>query len=347
MSPSQYEYWKHTQLIIDVVPGKGGMFSLENGRGVRFLTRSRLFTDEEIAASIWPIRRFNDFRSAGRCLRIDQVPDPLNIEIVVVVETETLAEFLAQKDHFECLRPFCGAIRGKHRAVSLIQGQIGGASGHLSTAQERKDALQFPLPPHLEMVDLENRELRLNGLGGFLSDDDGNAIMLCQSLKTGCQIDRVADDGIVEVKLRSEIADHALAGIQADADPQRRGRMNADGLALTLFVQFIETFQHREGRLACVHLVARIVQRGIPEGHHGIAHIFVDGPAALDDVLRQRREKPVDESCQSLWVVLVEFRDGREATNVGKDTVSSRCSPPRASFSGDCASCSTRSGERY
>ncbi|MEW5835977.1 MAG: DUF779 domain-containing protein [Pseudomonadota bacterium] len=50
MSPSQYEYWKHTQLIIDVVEGRGGMFSLENGEGVRFLTRSRLFTDEEIEA---------------------------------------------------------------------------------------------------------------------------------------------------------------------------------------------------------------------------------------------------------------------------------------------------------
>lgn len=49
MSPSQYEYWKHTQLIIDVVPGRGGMFSLENGRDVRFLTRSRLFSDEEAA----------------------------------------------------------------------------------------------------------------------------------------------------------------------------------------------------------------------------------------------------------------------------------------------------------
>ncbi|RDI61269.1 DUF779 domain-containing protein [Microvirga subterranea] len=50
MSPSQYEYWKHTQLIIDVVPGRGGMFSLENGRNVRFLTRSRLFSDDEAAA---------------------------------------------------------------------------------------------------------------------------------------------------------------------------------------------------------------------------------------------------------------------------------------------------------
>ena len=48
MNPSQYEYWKHTQLIIDVVEGRGGMFSLENGQGVRFLTRSRIFTDDEI-----------------------------------------------------------------------------------------------------------------------------------------------------------------------------------------------------------------------------------------------------------------------------------------------------------
>ncbi|KZC40080.1 MULTISPECIES: DUF779 domain-containing protein [Rhodanobacter] len=48
MSPSQYEYWKHTQLIIDVVAGRGGMFSLDNGEGMRFLTRSRLFTDSEI-----------------------------------------------------------------------------------------------------------------------------------------------------------------------------------------------------------------------------------------------------------------------------------------------------------
>jgi len=45
----QFEYWRHTQLIIDVVDGNGGMFSLDNGTGRRFLTRSRLFTDEENA----------------------------------------------------------------------------------------------------------------------------------------------------------------------------------------------------------------------------------------------------------------------------------------------------------
>ncbi len=56
MSRSQFEYWKHTQLILDVVPGRGGMFSLEGSEGVRFLIRSRVFTDEEIAA----------LRSSGR-----------------------------------------------------------------------------------------------------------------------------------------------------------------------------------------------------------------------------------------------------------------------------------------
>ena len=48
MSRSQFEYWKHTQLILDVVPGRGGMFSLDNAEGVRFLIRSRVFTNEEI-----------------------------------------------------------------------------------------------------------------------------------------------------------------------------------------------------------------------------------------------------------------------------------------------------------
>jgi uncharacterized protein (DUF779 family) len=47
MGLEQFEYWEHTQLIIDVVAGNGGMFSLDNGTGRRFLTRSRLFTDEE------------------------------------------------------------------------------------------------------------------------------------------------------------------------------------------------------------------------------------------------------------------------------------------------------------
>ena len=48
MGADQFDYWKHTQLIIDVVPGRGSGFSLEAPEGLRFLTRSRVFTDEEV-----------------------------------------------------------------------------------------------------------------------------------------------------------------------------------------------------------------------------------------------------------------------------------------------------------
>jgi uncharacterized protein (DUF779 family) len=48
ISGPQFEYWQHTHLIIDVVPGRGAGFSLEAPEGMRFLTRSRVFTDAEI-----------------------------------------------------------------------------------------------------------------------------------------------------------------------------------------------------------------------------------------------------------------------------------------------------------
>ena len=50
MSSSQFELWKHTHLTVDVVPGRGAGFSLEAPEGVRFLIRSRLLTEEELAA---------------------------------------------------------------------------------------------------------------------------------------------------------------------------------------------------------------------------------------------------------------------------------------------------------
>ncbi len=49
MSVSQFEYWQHTHLIIDVVMGRGSGFSLEAPEGVRFLTRSRVITESELA----------------------------------------------------------------------------------------------------------------------------------------------------------------------------------------------------------------------------------------------------------------------------------------------------------
>ncbi len=48
MSADQFEYWKHTQLILNVTPGRGSSFSLEIPLGVRFYIESRLFTEAEL-----------------------------------------------------------------------------------------------------------------------------------------------------------------------------------------------------------------------------------------------------------------------------------------------------------
>jgi uncharacterized protein (DUF779 family) len=54
ISRDQFEYWKHTKLTIDIVPGRGSSFSLEIPLGVRFLIRSRLFTENE-SQSLQPV----------------------------------------------------------------------------------------------------------------------------------------------------------------------------------------------------------------------------------------------------------------------------------------------------
>lgn len=48
MNEDQFDYWKHTQLALDVVPGRGSSFSIEIPLGIRFMIRSRLFTTEEL-----------------------------------------------------------------------------------------------------------------------------------------------------------------------------------------------------------------------------------------------------------------------------------------------------------
>lgn len=59
MSKDQFEYWKHTQLTIDVAPGRGSSFSLEIPLGFRFIVQSRLFTEEE-AKNLHPLKMLED-----------------------------------------------------------------------------------------------------------------------------------------------------------------------------------------------------------------------------------------------------------------------------------------------
>jgi len=60
MSADQFAYWQHTQLTLDVVPGRGSSFSLEIPMGVRFMIRSRIFTIEELP-ELSTVRRGDDY----------------------------------------------------------------------------------------------------------------------------------------------------------------------------------------------------------------------------------------------------------------------------------------------
>jgi uncharacterized protein len=48
MSKDQFEYWKHTQLTLDVTPGRGSSFSIEIPMGIRFMIHSRMFSEKEL-----------------------------------------------------------------------------------------------------------------------------------------------------------------------------------------------------------------------------------------------------------------------------------------------------------
>ncbi|MEW7278110.1 DUF779 domain-containing protein [Aquimarina sp. 2201CG1-2-11] len=48
MSKDQFEYWKHTQLTIDIVEGRGASFSLEIPMGIRFVIKSRMYREDEL-----------------------------------------------------------------------------------------------------------------------------------------------------------------------------------------------------------------------------------------------------------------------------------------------------------
>ena len=56
MSAFQFKYWQHTQLELDVVKGRGASFSLEIPLGLRFVIKSRMFSDEEISR-LEPVRK--------------------------------------------------------------------------------------------------------------------------------------------------------------------------------------------------------------------------------------------------------------------------------------------------
>ena len=122
---------------------------------------------------------------------------------------------------------------------------------------------------------------------------------------------------IVEALRRADVADAALARVEADADADGHRRLPA--LSRRLGPARIEPDQlllHAQRGAAGVARVARIGERRVPEGHDGVAHEFIDRAALGEDHLGQGREQLVEEADQLLGGEA--FRQRREAAHVGK-----------------------------
>ncbi len=87
---AQFAYWEHTHLTVDVVAGRGSGFSLEAPRGVRFVTRSRLFTDEEQAEldAAGPPHQGTTRRLSRNKKAQKNPPPPANIETAKTLDRE-------------------------------------------------------------------------------------------------------------------------------------------------------------------------------------------------------------------------------------------------------------------
>ena len=91
------------------------------------------------------------------------------------------------------------------------------------------------------------------------------------------------------------------------------------GLLLALPVERVNTMEHFERGLAGIVFVQSIVQWRVPERHDRITHVFIDRALVIDDGVGQGSEKTVHQRRQSLRIVFVEFRNGREPAHVAED----------------------------
>jgi len=126
MGRNQFEYWRHTHLTIDVVPGRGSGFSLESPIGVRFIVRSRLFTDAESfvlngnQGDLMKAAVVHDFTKA---LTLQDVPKPVPGpgEVLVKVETSGLCHTDIHAAHGDWpVKPTPPFIPG-HEGVGIVE----------------------------------------------------------------------------------------------------------------------------------------------------------------------------------------------------------------------------------
>ena len=183
-------------------------------------------------------------------------------------------------------------------------------------ADEAMDAHGSRLALDPDEVELEEREPRCSRRGA-LADHDVEVVGLRLRFEARGQVYVVAQHRIVEAMLRAHVADAAHAGVEADADTDvGEGLALGLGLAAPNRIEPRELVAHGKCGQAGVLGVRRVVERGIPKRHDGIAHVLVDGAARRQDQVAHRREEAVDEARQPLGIEAL--REGGEAADVAE-----------------------------
>ncbi len=159
-------------------------------------------------------------------------------------------------------------------------------------------------------IDLAPDEFRRRAFR-LLAAQDAHAVDLRQPLEPRREIDRVAQHRVGLAEARAHVADVHRAGVEADADRERRPAARTE-----LRAQRLHPLLHRERRRDGILRVARVRQRRSPEGHDGVADVLVDGAATGVDDLRHRRQVGVHQRGE--LARLQRLRGGGEVADVGE-----------------------------
>ena len=244
--------------------------------------------------------------------------------------------------------PVAIAVAVEHFVHQRGGGLEGLAFADLPVAEQGVHAFRLGLALHGDQIDLQGRESAVDLLGGLGADDDRRAIFLGAAFQPRGEVHGIAQHRIIEAQIRTHIADHAGAGIDAEPDLHREKRYAVlQRLCLALVIEIVDPPQHVERCRAGMGLVIAVVERSVPERHDGVADIFVDRSLALDDGVGQRRQQPVHQLREALRIVLEGLRDGGEAAHVAEQDRHVAHFAAQHELLGELASCSTRVGEMY
>src|SRR6202045_5199439 len=178
------------------------------------------------------------------------------IQIIEIFERVRVVGLAAALDRGQRALPVAAAIARQHLDGEVTQALEAAGLCDILAAGDGIDHLGLLLALDHDEIELEDRKLVLDRERGLGADDDRESILLGLPLQARRQVDAVAQHRIVETQVGTHIADHASAGIQADADIERNVGMAAlPRLLLAYLVEHVDPVEHVDRGFAGVELM--------------------------------------------------------------------------------------------